>query len=269
LASASTNSPYPDTRTYSAVKLAQASDYTDKRAIPGLIELLKNDDRNSIDQAAKALGRIGDQKAIPPLLEALEENRGAGGGREAIVRALGRLKAKDAVALIIDVLNTKSHPERKAAAEALGEIGELQALPHLLRVSKDWKMHLDVRIAAVQSLGKLQDPSVVIDLLPIFHDRRQENVLRAAVADVLGDLGDIHTATELMLGLQEQDTNLLRAVIRSLGKLKAERSVDRLIPLLNPRSLTISSVTGEALENIGTPDALYAVEQWKKQQKKP
>lgn len=107
--------------------------------------------------AAEALGKLGDERAIEPLLKTLSKEslirtnatRGLGhiqhpkvikaltelvkddswSVREAAIQGLGRLGVKEAIKLLIDRLN---HDEewnvRKAATEALGETGDAETI---------------------------------------------------------------------------------------------------------------------------------------------
>ena len=47
----------------------------DEKAVPDLIEALKDDDVSVRRHAAGALGKIGDERAIQPLLEAMNDEK--------------------------------------------------------------------------------------------------------------------------------------------------------------------------------------------------
>lgn len=116
----------------------------DPRSMDTLIELL-NDETFFHDMYGyfipKALGNIGDRKAIPPLLDAL---RAKNFDPVTVITALGKLEAKQAVPdiaahmrdagkrdiLHVDVLTS-------SAAEALGRIGSQDAISELWSVVRD------------------------------------------------------------------------------------------------------------------------------------
>ena len=78
--------------------------------IPGLIKALRRKkDAQTREAAAKALGELGDTRAVPPLVDALD----------------------DSVAAVC-----------VAAATALGEIGDRQAVEPLLSALDDERVHL-------------------------------------------------------------------------------------------------------------------------------
>ena len=114
------------------------------------------------EATCKALAHIGDAKAIPGLVEAL---RGTNSSftRENICRALGALRAVDAVDAIVDWTLSQSWPgTRRAAAHALAEIGDKRAIPFLSDALKnedtDW-----VRDAIMEALKKLGAPVIIVE----------------------------------------------------------------------------------------------------------
>lgn len=75
--------------------------------------------------------------------------------RKVAVMMLAELKAKEAESVIIDLmLNDKDAGVRKAAAEALGDIGSIKAIEPLYKAKKD--KDEEVKKAASISLGKLR-----------------------------------------------------------------------------------------------------------------
>ena len=111
-------------------------------AVPQLIEILTNDKEAAVRAAAAmALGRIGDEAAVVPLVEtlsdALAKKKSKGGDNEFLMRAaaqsLGEIRSRAGVAGLIATLNNDTNPidVRRAAATALGSIGDITAAPAL------------------------------------------------------------------------------------------------------------------------------------------
>jgi HEAT repeat protein len=114
-----------------------------RTAVQPLIELLNTDKEGAVRAAAAmALGEIRDEAAVVPLANAL-----TGGGakkkksktrenefvlREA-ARSLGQIRSRAGVAALVETLNNDANPidVRRAAAEALGAIGDPTAAPAL------------------------------------------------------------------------------------------------------------------------------------------
>ncbi|MCS7193108.1 MAG: HEAT repeat domain-containing protein [Armatimonadetes bacterium] len=151
----------------------------DPKAVPILLKALKDEDENVRAVAAASLGKLRYAEAAPELVLVLAdkservqahaewalENIG-GKAISAIMesakkpttklrafRLLGRLKAKEAVPILIEGLNDRKPKIRSMAAWALGEIGDRKAIPALERAIND-KVD-EVRRESAIALGKL------------------------------------------------------------------------------------------------------------------
>ena len=113
-----------------------------RNAVPPLIELLTTDKEAAVRAAAAiALGRIGDEAAVVPLVEILSgsssKKKSKTRENEFVLRAaaqsLGETRSRAGVAALIATLNNDTNPidVRRAAAEALGLIGDTSASPAL------------------------------------------------------------------------------------------------------------------------------------------
>jgi HEAT repeat protein len=130
--------------------------------VVGLIHMLDSDLRGQSDHsivrshAAGRLGRIGDPRAIPYLMEMRDDPEEM--VRASVIRALGRLKAKEAEGFLLETLDDPSALLRMSAASALGHIGAVDAIPRLWK-SLDSDPDPEVRVQAVESLVILGDES--------------------------------------------------------------------------------------------------------------
>ena len=104
----------------------------EKKAVPALISALQR--KPDIGGAAFALGEIGDTCAIPILITILKERPGY--RSRDVVRALGMLKAKDAVPVLVSRLGEPKRTgdsfdimETNDILEALLAIGDKRAVP--------------------------------------------------------------------------------------------------------------------------------------------
>jgi len=149
--------------------------------------------------AARALGKIADARAVPELLVVLEDDDD--GLREAAARSLGELRATAAVPLLIRRLATgpdvaganRSDSPRlqepcEAMLEALGTIGVAE--PDVLAVIKRFTSHGRslVRSAACRALLQLTGETAWADELLQLLQHPQLQVRRAALMD-LGAVG--------------------------------------------------------------------------------
>jgi HEAT repeat protein len=133
-------------------------------------------------QLIRGIGLSGDGSAIPALLKILrEEDRDV---RVETIEALGRLKAVKAISLIQVFLRDELFEMRDAAARALGWLGSPRAIPALLRALADDEP-LVVESAA-QSLGQIGDPAAIPALIDGLEKYRETNLrLLDAFAEAL------------------------------------------------------------------------------------
>jgi HEAT repeat protein len=141
--------------------------------------------------AAEALGKIGDARAVEPLIKALEDVD----VRRAAVGALGEIGDARAVEPLIGVLQcvsprlrkTFSSPMGESAAVALGKIGDAGAVEPLIGLLSynDWR----VRTNAAEALGMIGDVRAVDPLIGVLSDDEDEWV-REAAAGALGDIAE-------------------------------------------------------------------------------
>ncbi|MDP6380043.1 MAG: HEAT repeat domain-containing protein, partial [Phycisphaerae bacterium] len=131
--------------------------FKDKRAVRALIEFLedKNDWVNMRGIAAESLGRIGDPEAIPVLVDQLRDEKMKGPAavvRISSAKALGAIGTSAAVRPLIDVARGGGDIRvRRAVISALAKTKAPEALPALMAVMKDSSE--SVRSAAGASLS--------------------------------------------------------------------------------------------------------------------
>jgi len=105
---------------------------TGQKALPPLIEALEDGQFIVRQAAALALGDVPDGRAVAPLVERLEDVHEA--VRQAAAVSLGKIGDPAAVAPLIDALTDERSIVRRMAASSLGRIGDERALPELERV---------------------------------------------------------------------------------------------------------------------------------------
>jgi HEAT repeat protein len=136
----------------------------DAPVVPGLVNLLHDDNPEIQAYAALILGQVKDKRKrqviISALLRVLEESvnkENAVNLRFNIIEALGNHNAGEAVEPLLKVLEEDNFFLSYAAIHSLGEIGERRVQPHLIKML--WNEMLDT--AAVTALGNTADLSAV------------------------------------------------------------------------------------------------------------
>jgi HEAT repeat protein len=201
------------------------------------------DERSDMRQAAaKALGAIGDARAMEPLIAALKDKDSA--VRKAAAEALDHLGWKPAqdesagwywmakhdwdkcVALgalavepLIAALKDENSDVRQAAAKALGKIGDPRAVEPLIAALSDESS--DVRYAAAEALGKIKDPRAVEPLIAA----HQNWWVGAAAACALGEIKDPRAVEPLIAALKDEKWDVRAAAAEALVSLYRNASL--------------------------------------------
>ncbi len=123
----------------------------DEKAVPRLIELLKDDHPPCAWHAALALGRIGHPDASDGLVATL--GHGHPGVRGFAAEALGRLGSPTAVRHLLEAADDPDDGVRRRSVWAMGELGGEAALARVHQALED--PCLDVRLAALVALRKI------------------------------------------------------------------------------------------------------------------
>ena len=219
--------------------------------------------------AIEKLGRLGDARAIEPLIDILvdsdKENRAAAakalralgepqwskwvkGDSDDFAR-LGKSKAPRAVEPLIKALNDGAWPV--SAAEALGKSGDTRAVKPLIRALRE--RDEDVRQEAAKALGKLCDTRAVEPLIGALNDRDKDVCQEAAKA--LGNLGDGRAVEPLIKALEDKES-FARMAAEALGNLGDTRAFEPLIKALGDRDCEVCEAAAEALGNLGDARAV-------------
>ncbi len=178
-----------------------------------LIKVLEKGNTKSALKAAMALGKLGDGKAVDPLIKKLAHKD----KYMATVSAYALAKiGKDAVPALLKATESKNSRVRKHAAHALGQLGG-DRYGILAKLTRDEDPA--VRYRAFKALRKLKDKRATGDAMIALKDRHKTVKLEAI--KLLGDLKDPRCVDSLInYGLTDLsiDASLeAAAVLISLG----------------------------------------------------
>lgn len=135
--------------------------------------------------------------------------------RALLVRVIGRSDDGGSVDMLINLVVKGTPTLQGAAAEALGYIGDEQAISPLMLLVHDRSNEL--REIAAEALGRIGNVRAFEPLIALLKDEN-EWVRRAAVA-ALGDLGDRRAIEPLSEALQDENTVVQDAAFEALKKL--------------------------------------------------
>jgi phycocyanobilin lyase alpha subunit len=240
-----------------------------------LANLAQKEDLGLRYYAAWWLGkfRIKETEAVDALLLALqdEEDRAPDGGyplRRNAAKALGKLDDLRAVPAIIECLACDDYYVRESAAQALEKLGDRTAISHLTpflaggvaaAVRVTGKPHLiepyEAIIEALGSLGAIE----AIELIEPFLEHSTEKV-RYAAARAMYQLTEKDIYGELLVrALEGDDLQLRRSALMDLGAIGYVPAGEAIASTLAENSLKLISLKGLLEKELDRPfDSLSA-----------
>jgi len=241
----------------------------DEKAIPFLINkaLLDKDKRVRVftGDRLKKMGKV----IAPSLIKILEDEKSSHELRETSVRVLGEIKAGEAIHILTGIMLDGKGKIRELAASSLGEIGDKKAVPSLIKVLDEakelsgWQRGFNATV----SLGKIGDTRAVEPLIKIFHDDTYLPQLQGAAAEALGRIGEKKVIDDIIKELDNK--KIQREVINAIGVLKNTKGIEPLIKLLQAEdsSSPLKGLIIDALGNIGDYSASEHIMEALKQEK--
>jgi HEAT repeat protein len=173
-----------------------------------------------------------------------------------------------AVEVILPDLQSKNSHMRFAAVRLLGRIRHPAAIEALASSLAMPNANYDFQRVVITALGKIGGESVPGIILPYL--KNTDFLVRETTAETLGDFKDVQVIDALLAALDDPKWQVRLAAVTSLGKIGDPRAVPSLIEQLSDKGGKILGMgkgvrefAADALEQIGTPEALNAVKDMK------
>jgi len=225
-----------------------------------LTNLKQRDDLSLCYYAAWWLGkfRIRDAAVIDALIVALEEeaDRTEVGGyplKRNAARALGKLGDRKAVVPLINCLDCSDFYVREAAAQSLGMLGDPVCIPQLMGLLEGGieagspvpgSPHLAQPYnAVIEALGSL-GAKEAIALIEPFLEHNQERIQYAAARAMYQLTENPAYGDRLVQALKGEKLQLRRAVLADLGAIGYLKAADAIAQTLAENSLKLISLKG-------------------------
>lgn len=229
----------------------------DPPLVPQVILHHAQRDRWAYPHAVRALGEIGNARAVKPILRTARTK--PYWQESAAIVALGKLPDGGQLGYFLDRLESRRAELRRASAEALGHFGNPQAIPYLIDMLKD--SDIQVRANAAAALGNFQGSGVHAALRKLVADHRESSYVRQNAIRSLGKSGDTNAFNIMIEYLHDDLFRLQFAAIEGLGYLGDPAAIDHLAPLLSSSRWALRLRTIEALKNIPDLQALDNIRQ--------
>jgi HEAT repeat protein len=196
-----------------------------KQVVKQLIEAVKNKNSSWLKRfnAAVALGRMKSKEAVEPLMEVLADRNpkvvyGA-------VIALGQTGDANALEPLIERLKSKDKIMRFRCAEALGLIGNKEAVEPLITALEDEDAR--VRQYAAQALGLIGSPKAEDHIITALKD--EDRIVRQGAAEALGQIGSNKSVEHLIAALRDEDETVRQKAAESIDYLNIKGKTTRLL----------------------------------------
>lgn len=199
--------------------------------------------------AAELLGRVGNAQAVPALLETVRATRSEDADvREIALRALARIGDPRAVDPLVAALRTADVWLAPRIADILTRHGELAVAP-MIALLEEGTRHPS-RAWAANVLGEVRAQRAFAPLVRALGDLDDE--VRAKAAHALGRLGDGRATPYLLEHLLTDPAPFVRARIAgALGRFGDPEVIERLVRSLGDPAWWVRMRSVEALEQIG------------------
>jgi hypothetical protein len=209
----------------------------DKRAVEPILDILENEMKNGcgVDDHWKvplvsALGQLNDQRPVGAFIQILKCKGTSNPLKEEILKALGLLKAREAVPVLREMLADDSIGIVLRVIRALGEIGDPQALDDIkAKLYQDALVSSDA-IKAIMQINDKRSARILIDYLALttysMHDTK--------ILEYVQSLGR---------------TDTVRSFLKFSGKVyRTDTRIGKIVGIL--KTYGPPSIIGE-LENLG------------------
>jgi len=232
-----------------------------EKAIEPLLKALGSDKEAGVRwRSAEALGSIGSEKAIEPLVEAL------GSDKDSYVRwrsaeALGRIGSEKAVEALVKALGSdKASSVRGSSAYALGSIGSEKAIEGLLKALGS-DQDTSVRGSSAYALGRIGSEKAIEPLVEALGSDKASSV-RGRSAEALGSIGSEKAIEPLVKALGSDKASDVRgSSAAALGSIGSEKAVEGLLKALgSDKASDVRWSSAYALGSIGSEKAVGGLE---------
>lgn len=218
-------------------------------AIQPLIIVLQESKQQMLKAVAvKALGEMGAVEGIDALIEAY---RIGDVRRDVVLNALGKIGDGRVTPIIIEALNDDTTRIREAALAALENLNATAVKSLIDRLSHQ---NPAVRAAIAKNLGRLSDPAAIEALMKYFND--PDTTVRTNAAAAVGKLADSATLDQLIAMLNDSKRDMRWCAAWALWHNASEATVQPLIGALMDDDARIREVAIMGLRSTRDPQAL-------------
>jgi HEAT repeat protein/tRNA A-37 threonylcarbamoyl transferase component Bud32 len=160
----------------------------------------------------------------------------------------------ETIKYLVDVLKDENEYARRAAVEVLNVVGTSKSVKYLLEViaDSDWW----VRTRAADALGKIGGPRVVDAVLALIKDENQD--IRRAAIEILNQTKDERAVAQLIEATRDADWWVSERAVDALAEIGSSKALPRFIDMLQGEAKSLPTVI-RAIGKIGDQRSLEAL----------
>jgi eukaryotic-like serine/threonine-protein kinase len=160
----------------------------------------------------------------------------------------------ETIKYLVDVLKDENEYARRAAVEVLNVVGTSKSVKYLLEViaDSDWW----VRTRAADALGKIGGPRVVDAVLALIKDENQG--IRRAAIEILNQTKDERAVAQLIEATRDPDWWVSERAVDALAEIGSTKALPRFIDMLQGEAKSLPTVI-RAIGKIGDQRSLEAL----------
>ena len=228
----------------------------DKRAVIPLIKALRSGRTRQIrSNAAGALGKLHDRRAIQPLQQAVLDPEEHVWSQAAAALAVFLEFFTEAV----DELARGSEEQRLIVERVLQRTSDPRAAEPIVRLMQDQRVDAAIRAEAAFALGGIGDSRAVESLIVLLRDEGVGEAIHAAAASALGATGEKRAVEPLLEALSRLTGEARVWVAGALGRLRDGRATQPLVELLSDPDWHVRHAVVAALGEIADPRTVEAL----------
>lgn len=232
-------------------------------AVEPLVAALREKNPHVRQEAATALGLIGDPRSVGPLIESF---RVESGDIEDITawqdaaRALARIGGP-AVGPLIAALLDENSTVRASSADALGQLGDPRAVAPLIAALSDTERQ--VRLEAAEALGEIGDQRAIERLVNLLDD--PDEMVRLYAVRALGHLIRGEVFAPLVNALDDPSIDVRSQALYALAESAGPASVDLLLTSITAPDPCVRYAAVHALARVGNDSLIPLLERIEQQ----
>ena len=160
----------------------------------------------------------------------------------------------ETIKYLVDVLKDENEYARRAAVEVLNVVGTSKSVKYLLEViaDSDWW----VRTRAADALGKIGGPRVVDAVLALIKDENQD--IRRAAIEILNQTKDERAVAQLIEATRDPDWWVSERAVDALAEIGSSKALPRFIDMLQGEVKSLPTVI-RAIGKIGDQKSLESL----------